>query len=131
MKGITERQGYNLEKILCEWPIPPDQLLVHMPLAAAPEELSAVPSRAISHCVAAEPQKFLYLVLELNFPYDTHPVFSATDSVKEALGQTREPFLATDNLAVLCIDLSNSGIPGCLSYCDLETHEVLKLNPQS
>ena len=70
-------------------------------------------------------------MLELDFPYDAHPIFSTTDSDEEALSQAREPFLAPHKLAVLCVDSSDSGVPGSLSYRDLETREILKLNSQS
>jgi hypothetical protein len=70
-------------------------------------------------------------MLELNFPYDAHPVFSMTDSDEEALSQSREPFLVPQKFAVSCVDFSDSGIPGSLSYRDLETCEIVKLNSQS
>jgi hypothetical protein len=67
-----------------------------VPLAAAPEELSTVPSRTIIHYVHAERQELLHLVLELKLSYDAHTVFSATDSVKEALSQIYNLLIATN-----------------------------------
>lgn len=82
------------------------------------------------HYVTAERQELLHLVLELKLPYDAHTVFSATDNVKEALGQICEPLIATTKFAACCIDLRDSGIPHCLLYYDRETVEILRLNPQ-
>ena len=131
VKVITTRRGYGLERIPYGWSIPQDQLLVHMPLAAAPEELSAVSSRAIICNLTAERQELLHLVLELKLPQDAYTVFSATDSVQEALGQICEPLIATNKFAVLCVDFSDSGIPHGLLYYDGETVEILRLNPES
>jgi hypothetical protein len=78
-------------------------------LTAASKELSAVPSRAIVHLITTECQELLDLVLELDLPYDAHPIFSTTDSVEEALSQASKPFLAPRKLAVLCVDFSDSG----------------------
>ena len=47
------------------------------------------------------------------------------------MSQASKPFLAPRKLAVLCVDFSDSGIIGSLSYRDLETRVILKLNWQS
>jgi hypothetical protein len=127
------KQVSSLGRTLCESSVSQsqDQLLARISLTAASEELSAVPSRAIVHQITTECQELLHLVLELNFPYDAHPIFSPTDCDEEALSQAREPFPVPHKLAVLCVDFSDSGIPGSFSYRDLETREILKLNSQS
>ena len=89
-----------------------------------------MPSGASVHRITTECQELLDLVLKLAFPYDAHTIFSTTDSDEEALSQARKPFPTPHNLAVLRIDFSDSGIAGSLSYRDLETREILKLNSQ-
>jgi hypothetical protein len=88
------KQVSSLGRTLCESSVSQsqDQLLARISLTAASEELSAVPSRAIVHQITTECQELLHLVLELNFPYDAHPIFSPTDCDEEALSQAREPF---------------------------------------
>ena len=86
LKGITGKQVSSQGRTLYESPVSQsrDQLPVDGSLTAASEELSAVPSRAIVHRITTECQELLDLVLELDFPYDAHPIFSTTDSDEEA-----------------------------------------------